>query len=211
MGLIDRYDLFIFDWDGTLAEIKLMNRINERLNFIWLKKKERSRRQALYSARAMRKKELMEEKRTKEYKSVVDLLMLLANPQLQPDSIKTMKLLRERGKDIVLFTNGAYWRVAKEARNLGIIGYFDFLLSGQSIRYVKPNPLGINMIIRREHAKRRRTLYIGDMVDDVLAARLAGVDCAAVYSGFDTRKALESERPRYLLEDIRELYEYLRE
>ncbi len=210
MGIIDQYDLFIFDWDGTLAEIKLMNRINERLNFLWLKKKERSRRQALYSARSMKRMEIREEKETKEYKSIVDFLMLLANPKLKPDSIETMRLLRERGKRIVLFTNGAYWRVAKEAKNLGIMRYFDFLLSAQDIRYVKPNPLGLNMIIERERARKNRVVYIGDMIDDILAARLAHVDCAAVYSGFDTRKALESEKPKYMFEDMREFYEYLK-
>ncbi len=209
MGIIDKYDLFIFDWDGTLAEIKLMNKINEKLNFLWLKKKERSRMEALYSRHEIRKLEYREQRETKEYKSIVDFLMLMARPKLQPGTIETLKLLRGRHKKVVLFTNGAYWRVAKEAKNLGVMRYFDFLLSAQDIKYVKPNPLGLNMIVDREHESRQKTLYIGDMIDDVLAARLAHVDCAAVTCGFDGEKELRSEKPKYLFRDIGELRDAL--
>ncbi len=205
-GFLDRYDLFIFDWDGTLTEIKLMNRVNERLNFLWLKKKERSKRAALYNRRQVARLEAKEAKEIKEYKSLIDVLMLLARPKLQPYTVETLKLLKKGGKRVVLFSNGAYWRVAKEAKNLGVMGYFDFLLSGQDIEYVKPHPLGLNIILQKEKVRGKKALYIGDMADDVLTARLAHIDCAAVYCGFDTARALASEKPRYLFKDIRGLY-----
>lgn len=207
MTLLDKYDLFIFDWDGTLVEIKLINKLNEKLNFLWKMRKQKSIAAALENKGVIRLRENVEKKAAqRHYRSVIDFLMLVARPDLQEHSLETLKFLRQHRKKLVLFSNGAYWRVSKEAKDLGAAKYFDFMLSAQNLPLVKPNPYGINLIMKREKATKARTLYIGDMLDDVLAARLAKVDCCAVSCGFDDYTALKQEKPKYLFKSIREFY-----
>ncbi len=210
-GFLQKYDLFIFDWDGTLVNIKIINKLNETINLLWLKKKAASRKRALANLRVkLKAREEREARESEEYKSIADVLMLLFAPKLQDGSLDVLRLIEEGKREAVLFSNGAYWRVSKEARVLGVRHYFKALVSAQELGYLKPNPAGINAIIRKFGASRARTLYIGDMIDDVLCARLAKIDCCALASGFDSYEALEAERPKYLLKDMREFLDRLK-
>lgn len=198
-----RYDLFIFDWDGTLTSMKLLNALNESLNPVWKRKKTESMNSSV-SKKTIKTEETAEEKEFKRYEWLVDGFMLLMSPKLQNGSMKTLQKLRRENKKIAMFSNGSYWRIVSEAKKLKIYRYFDDIVSSQSIGYLKPNPTGINMIIKNMKADPKRCLYIGDMIDDIVAARLAGIDCCAVGSGFEEMNSLKLEKPKYLVKDMEE-------
>jgi phosphoglycolate phosphatase-like HAD superfamily hydrolase len=46
----------------------------------------------------------------------------------------------------------------------------------------------------------QRAVYVGDEVRDIVAARKAGVDVAAVSWGYNTREVLAKHEPDYLIE-----------
>jgi len=207
--LLKKYDTFVFDWDGTLSSLKSMRKINEMVNPYWNYKKsvqsrvteEELRDFSRLTARARRgMRRRSSEKRI--FAPFLDLVMSLMKPKLHNDAREILDELKREGKRIALLTNGASWRVTKELEFLGIEGYFEVIVSAQELKILKPNPMGLNIVLSIIKARRSRTLYIGDMGDDVLLARYARVPSCAVSCGFDNYQKLKSLRPDYLFRSL---------
>ena len=57
---------------------------------------------------------------------------------------------------------------------LGLSAYFSTIYGGNSFATRKPNPEGLQQLMREAHASPRQTLMVGDSDVDVLTARAAG-------------------------------------
>lgn len=210
MRISDRYDLFIFDWDGTIEKVMYMYKLNERLNPFWRSRKRSSFRNAITPDDSKRireqlsKLEHIEEEDERRLKRLLDIYMMFTKPKMQEGALAVLKTLHSRGKTLAVFSNGAMWRIRKEIKALGIEDYFNSMVSAQSIGFLKPNPIGIHLIMKRCKTPRSRALYIGDMVDDIKTARSANVDSCGIAAGFDDYNALDDEKPTYLFRNMRE-------
>ena len=92
-----------------------------------------------------------------------------------------------------------------ELSYLKIADYFDVIVSANDIKAMKPNPTGIKAILHFFKAKPGSAIYIGDMVDDIITAKLAKVTSCAVADGFDSHHKLKSIKPDYLFDGIESL------
>ncbi|MCL5442335.1 MAG: HAD family hydrolase [Candidatus Marsarchaeota archaeon] len=215
MRILDRYDLFIFDWDGTIEKVMYMYRLNEKLNPFWRSRKRSSFREAITPddsrriKEQLRKLEHVEEEDERRLKRLLDIYMMFTKPKMQEGALAVLKTLHDRGKTLAVFSNGAMWRVRREIKTLRIEDYFDSMVSAQSIGFLKPNPIGIHLIMNRCRVSRNKTLYIGDMVDDIKTARSANVDSCGIAAGFDNYNALDDEKPTYLFRNMREFHKAL--
>ncbi len=68
----------------------------------------------------------------------------------------------------------------------------------------------LRSLIRQEGYKRDEIYYVGDEVLDIKSARRAGVRCAAVSWGYNSRNALERHEPAWLIDTSAQLAEVLR-
>ena len=215
MRILDRYDLFIFDWDGTIEKVMYMYRLNEKLNPFWRSRKRSSFREAITPddsrriKEQLRKLEHVEEEDERRLKRLLDIYMMFTKPKMQEGALVVLKTLHDRGKTLAVFSNGAMWRVRREIKTLRIEDYFDSMVSAQSIGFLKPNPIGIHLIMNRCRVSRNKTLYIGDMVDDIKTARSANVDSCGIAAGFDNYNALDDEKPTYLFRNMHEFHKAL--
>jgi len=71
-----------------------------------------------------------------------------------------------------------------------VVGYRRLLGKGE----------GIRRFLKKRAAADERAVYVGDEVRDILAARKAGVDVAAVTWGYNTPELLAKQAPDYLIE-----------
>ncbi len=200
MGLLSKYDTFIFDWDGTLLSGRVLSKINEKINPYW-----RYRKQSTFETKQIKKRG--SGARQAELRAMApffDMFVALMKPKLHNDSVEVLQALKKRHKRVALFTNGATYRVQKELSYLKVRGYFDTVVSAQSLNALKPNPMGLEFVIRKERAKRQKTIYIGDMVDDVLMAKYAKVASCGISGGFDSYGRLKASRPDYLFRSMEE-------
>ena len=215
MRILDRYDLFIFDWDGTIEKVMYMYRLNEKLNPFWRSRKRSSFREAITPddsrriKEQLRKLEHVEEEDERRLKRLLDIYMMFTKPKMQEGALAVLKTLHDRGKTLAVFSNGAMWRVRREIKTLRIEDYFDSMVSAQSIGFLKPNPIGIHLIMNRCRVSRNKTLYIGDMVDDIKTARSANVDSCGIAAGFDSYNALDDEKPTYIFRNMHEFHKAL--
>ena len=204
-NLLKKFDLFVFDWDGTLS--KSIRIFTQKVDPFWKYKKMRYGRVGR-GAKAGRAADVLVTRHGSKIERrmllpIADISLFFIKPSLYPDAKEVLEILKKKGKRIVLFTNGASYRVLRELKYLGLVDYFDAIVSAQDLKALKPNPQGLEIAVKRFKVKKSRTLYIGDMVDDVMMARFAKARSCALAQGFDKYEILKSSRPDYLFRDIR--------
>ncbi|MCL4379786.1 MAG: HAD hydrolase-like protein [Candidatus Marsarchaeota archaeon] len=212
-GLLKRYDTFIFDWDGTLVVGNPFLRLNEMLNPRWARRKRRSeelidrysvrmRKAGTLDGDAIRRHIKESERNKKMYTRLLDVVFYLTKPKLHNYSMEVIGKLSESNAKIALFTNGAAYRILKGLAYLKIEEYFEAIASAQDLGALKPNPLGLDVLIRSMHSRKSKSIYIGDMVSDVEAAKYAGISSCAIAKGFSTYAQLDGARPTYLFRSM---------
>lgn len=68
-------------------------------------------------------------------------------------------------------------------KGLDLADYFRLIYGGNSFERKKPDPTGVEVIVRETGAEKERTLLVGDSEIDVLTARNAGVRVCGVTYG----------------------------
>ena len=200
MLLIDRYKLFIFDFDGTLSTSTFLARMTRHF-----KKRYNLKYVQMHAAEYMngiRNPQHTREDRDDIYSHLYDLYAYVFRPRLMDDAISLLDYLRSKRKKVAVFSDANFYRLMNEARMLDITDHVDMILSAQSIKYFKPNPAGIQLLAEKFGVPTSKCLYIGDMATDVLTARFAGMDSCAVYAGVDSYNRVKQVNPKYLFKDL---------
>ena len=206
--LLRNYDLFIFDWDGTLCEMRTVLRANENLKRALKTWNREARIKEMESRPRNRlKRDIQIEETKNELLAILfESFAHLYRPRLHRNAMELLMLLKKRRKKVAILSNGNSSRLSKDLDKMGIRKYFDLVVSAKDIGATKPDPRGIRIIISKLKATPSRTLYFGDMIDDILTADLAKVDSCAVSNGFDSHAKLKSAKPTYLFESVEGIF-----
>lgn len=203
--LID-HDLFVFDWDGTLNNMRLTMRINESVKrALGLWNTDSGIKDFTHVDYNLKMRLKNEEMKNDFMTYLFDMLLNFSRPRMHNDSLKVLKSLRRKGKKIALFSNGRSHRVIRELKILGITDYFDAIVSARDLNALKPNPTGLKAILASLKTRPERSVYIGDMCDDIIAAKLLHVHSCAIADGFDSYRKLKSIRPDFIFRSIEEM------
>ncbi|MGI0100358.1 MAG: HAD family hydrolase [Candidatus Micrarchaeaceae archaeon] len=204
-GIIGSCDLIIFDWDGTLNSMRLIMRANETMKRslgMW------NRDSAIKDVSSMDydlKRKLKNEQMKNDLMTYMfDIFLNLSKPRLHNGTVSMLRRIKGSRKKIAIFTNGSGQRVIRELNILGIKEYFDAIISARDMHALKPNPTGIRATLKYLKVRPGRCIYIGDMVDDIITAKLAHVHSCAIADGFDSYHKLKSSRPEYIFRSIEE-------
>jgi phosphoglycolate phosphatase len=121
--------------------------------------------------------------------------------QLYPRVRETLVALRERGVKLALVTNkeGRYTRAVLNAHQLAPL--FDRIVSGDTLPGKKPDPAGIESCLAAFHVPRQRALFVGDSSIDVATARNAGVAVWALPYGYNMGQPIEASAPDRIIAD----------
>lgn len=197
------YKLFIFDWDGTLSTSTFLVRASKLLH--------RRYNQSYVNAHAKNYGAdsidgVRVDKRTNMlYSFLYDAYSTIAKPRLKEKAIDILKLLKSKGKKIAIFSDSEEYRLLKEIKETGVAGYIDFFLSASAVGYYKPNPTGLLVILDKYRIGKRDSVYIGDMVSDVVTARFGRIASCVVGDGFEPYGLLKTSKPDYLFKDLESL------
>jgi len=92
-----------------------------------------------------------------------------------PETEEVLRELRRRGFRLALVTNTPSRLVQRLLSRLGLVDFFDAVLTGDDVRRAKPHPEAVRKACRRLGVHPSQALLVGDTRSDVLAGRGAGV------------------------------------
>jgi len=196
--MLSSYKLYIFDFDGTIRKLRVTSYITSifkiRYKRFYLSK---------YKINNINL-EVIE----KEYKFFAKFYGLFAGilpPRMIENVDSFINLLKNDKKKIAIFSDSKAFVIVKDLRKMGLIDYFDYILSADLLDRYKPNPSGLIYLLNRFKTDKRDAIYIGDMPVDIITAKLAGIDSCAVSTGLGNIKSLRWAKPNFVFKDYNEI------
>ena len=124
------------------------------------------------------------------------------------DVIATLIEGKKRGAPTVLVTSKNREELANTLPRLGIADWIDGAVTADDVTNPKPDPEGLRRALKTlqipaESAS--ETVYIGDTIHDMRAARDAGVQGIAVTWGAASREQMEAESPAFICDTVENL------
>jgi pyrophosphatase PpaX len=87
--------------------------------------------------------------------------------------------------------------------------YFDFVIGCDMVVKVKPDPEPILKAVKLSGIDCHETIYIGDNIDDIIAAKKSNVSSAVVRWSLTDNNLLQQENPDFLFSSAKEMVELL--
>lgn len=211
----------VFDLDGTLVDFRFRVRDAKRALFDRLAT--HGLDQSLYSfedstqtildkteqalEKAGSKRSFGSVKRSLE--KILDHYELQAAEEAKatPRARETIVALKSSGVRVGLLTNSGRRATANVLRRAGLENLFDVVLTRNEVAKLKPSGSGLGKMSEALATPKSETLYVGDSVLDIRAARDSGVYVAAVVGGIHTRDQLMREGPDYVLDSLSKVAE----
>ena len=122
-----------------------------------------------------------------------------------PHVVPTLQALRAAGARLVVLTNkeGRYTDRVLDAH--GLRGYFDRVISGDTLPVKKPQPLGVEDSLLSFGIARERCVLVGDSSIDVETARRARIAVWCVPYGYNMGQPIAATQPDRIVPDFRAL------
>ncbi len=202
------YRLFIFDFDGTLADsgpmmFDILNRAAIRFRFRQISEAE------LYRYRSVETRIVLRELGIRRWRlpQIARWFRHRAreqpSPPLFPGIVDTLHALHARGIVLAVVSSNseAAVRRALGPENTRLFQCFACSASvfGKARKFRR--------VLRSLHVNRADAIAIGDECRDIAAARKAGVDCAAVSWGYADPSLLAANRPDIMIERLEDILE----
>ena len=117
---------------------------------------------------------------------------------------KVLERYHDKRKVVVTNKRGIFTRRIME--NLGVANRFERLISADETGgHLKPAPDMIWRVLAELNIPAKETVVIGDMTNDIHAARAAGVAICAVGYGFGSPQGLKEAKPDFYVDTVSDL------
>jgi phosphoglycolate phosphatase len=133
---------------------------------------------------------------------------MLDNTRLYPGVKDALDRLREAGAKMAVLTNKPVRFSRSIVEGLGLKQHFFQVYGGNSFEQKKPDPIGIETLLRESGLARERTIMVGDSGVDIQTARNAKVQACGVSYGFQPESFVEYP-PDFVVDDMGELVDYV--
>ena len=127
---------------------------------------------------------------------------------LYPGVRDSLDRLRAAGQRMAVLTNKPVEVSRAILSGLGVGVHFFQVYGGDSFEYRKPNPIGVEALIRDAGAARGRTLMAGDSSVDIQTARNAGVKSCGLTYGLQP-ESLADPAPDLLFDRMEALADWI--
>ena len=128
--------------------------------------------------------------------------------QLLPNVESTLKTLKIKGIKLGLLTTTPKRPLKAVADKFSLDSYFDIMLAKEDAKN-KPNPEGLERIIRKFGITKEECVFVGDSPIDILTGKAAGIKTLAVTTGIATIKQLKEVNPDGIISDLGALLDYV--
>lgn len=112
------------------------------------------------------------------------------NTVLFPETIQVLNELKKRGAKLGIISTKHRYCIMELIDLKFPKGFFDIVLGGEDVKQPKPSPEGLLFAMETLDVSLENTIYIGDSTIDAETAKAAGTDFVGVLHGTTTREEL---------------------
>lgn len=199
----------IYDLDGTLADtrrdiVRAANHMRERMGLAPLPD-EAVRRAVGMGLKALVRR-CLETEEDRHLQAGMRLYRefyeahLLDHTRLYPSARAVLERFRGRVQAVVTNKPEVYSRRVLEG--LGVAGFFERVVGGDSGHPKKPDPAAVRALLEEKEIGPEAAVLIGDSPIDAVTARAAGIESVCVTHGFSEEAELLAARPDRLVPDL---------
>lgn len=134
---------------------------------------------------------------------------MLDHSRLYPGVREVLEHFRSRKQAVITNKPNPFSRDLLSA--LGVGGYFEAIIAGDSEFPKKPHPAAVISVMKNLDIGPAGTLFVGDSGVDMQTGRNAGVTTVAVAHGFEGEDELKLSHPDAVVGDFKELLRLVKE
>ena len=132
------------------------------------------------------------------------------NAKVYPGVLEGLASLRAQGVPLGVVTNKADTFIQPLLEQTGLSGYFEVLVGGDRLPKVKPDPMPLVWACGRLGVSPTETLFIGDSINDALAARAAGCPVFLLPYGYNEDRDVHELDCDAIVESVRDAVKLIR-
>ncbi|MDE1860152.1 MAG: HAD family hydrolase [Candidatus Micrarchaeota archaeon] len=117
-----------------------------------------------------------------------------------PDAKVALQSLAEKGKELVVISSHPEEHLLKEAIDYGVKRYFSKFVGN-----VKDKAQELSELCSVQGINPLDTVYVGDTIYDIQAAKKAGVRSVGITNGYHVKERLRTENPEFIVDSLTEL------
>jgi phosphoglycolate phosphatase len=213
---LDNIEAMLFDFEGTLVDFqwKLSAAIEETREMLWkigfAQERILSRRYSTLMTEAMQaateiglSPDQVREKIGRVYDRYDE--DALTRWALRPNVTDFLNAIKAKGMRTGLVSNVGGKTLTKALAKLGLATFFDVALSRNDVLNLKPHPDGLNLALQRLGIIKDNSIFLGDSLDDVNAARNAGIRIIIITDGENVKEDILAAKPDQVIQSYDEL------
>ena len=127
-----------------------------------------------------------------------------------PGVFEGLELFKEKGFKLACITNKSERFTLPLLEKTALAGYFDLVVSGDSLAEKKPHPLPIQHAAKHFGVKVEELVFIGDSMHDAAAARAAGCPVFIVPYGYNEGQELRGLDCDAFIDDLPAALKYVK-
>jgi phosphoglycolate phosphatase len=124
---------------------------------------------------------------------------------VRPDVKDLLHEINQKGVRRALVSNVGSQSLSSALSRLGLDGHFEVTVSRNLVNHPKPNPEGINLALKSLGIEREKAVFVGDSLDDVNAAKNAGLRVIIISEGENLREEILAAKPERIIQGYAEL------
>lgn len=125
--------------------------------------------------------------------------------RLYPGVLEGLRFLKDHSYRLACVTNKAEQFTLPLLRDLGVLGFFELVVSGDTLPQKKPDPAPLLHAARQFGVDPANCLMIGDSQSDVKAARAAGFQIVCMSYGYNHGEDIRAYHPDAVIDSMAEL------
>ena len=119
-----------------------------------------------------------------------------------PTAIETLIQLKKQGIKQAVVTNKEEPYTSKILVQHNMQGFFDLVISGNSLPYKKPNAAVVEYCLQALAETKKSSLFVGDSEIDIATAKNAGITCWVVPYGYNAGRDITQANPDKVIDSI---------
>jgi phosphoglycolate phosphatase len=214
--LFENVEAVLFDFEGTLVDLQwnLQGAVDETLEMLRTLAFPIQRLQGLkYSALMLEATGMAQEmgQSPDEMREKIGAIYdrfdedALGRWTLRDGSKDLLSVLKTKGIKIGLVSNVGRKALERAFPKLDLRPFFHVVVSRNDVQYMKPSGEGLRLALSRLQVMTDKALYVGDSLDDILAANAAGVKVIIIMGKESSETELLSAGPDQLIHHFNEL------